>query len=378
MDVPNDILAWMFAAPDQRAIIEKYPTSRIQPTVKGGKQQVAPPTTGKQSGGAKPAPVKAPTPGPTVPTPSPTPGPRTSPTPGPTPVPVPTPVTTPKAPSYKMPTAEQPVSIKPNYSSKTNNYTLDWSGKVEYGPDGGIRIPADLAPPVTTENNYVNPPPIPSHVEGTRAWQWEVSNPPPVQPRTGYRWVVKTTYINGVMAPYWTEERISWGNPQTASTPDSSGGYGGGGGSSGGGDGEDEAEMLGELAWWENADSIQPLLRGWASWLKELVESNRPSLAIPNPLWFDPEAEEAAEGIEQGTPMPGYKSSMDVLNALKEKLGLSFEEGESATSRWQKFINAIPQADFESQQLLASLRFDPNNARWYSVDIGQLVNPKYT
>ena len=155
---------------------------------------------------------------------------------------------------------------------------------------------------------------------------------------------------------------------------------GGGGGGGGGGTVEVVPDMLGELSWWANADVLQPLLRGWGGWLKELVEQNRLTQTIPNPFAFDPEAEAAgAEVTEVGAPAAaGYQSSRGVMDRLKTLLGVEFEAEETATSQWQKVINAIPKADFEAQQLLASLRFDPTGNQWYSVDIGALVNPKYT
>lgn len=164
-----------------------------------------------------------------------------------------------------------------------------------------------------------------------------------------------------------------------AIVPGAGGGAGGGGGGGGATPGQPVPELLGELAWWENADSIQPLLRGWASWLKESVEANRNIKAIANPFSFEPGAEAAAGVVERAEPpMPGFKTTSDMLGQLQKQLGLEFEEADTATTKWQKFINAIPKAGFESQQLLASLRYDANADSWYSVDIGQLVNPRHT
>jgi len=59
-------------------------------------------------------------------------------------------------------------------------------------------------------------------------------------------------------------------------------------------------------------------------------------------------------------------------------LGLEFPEGITDKDRWQAFINAIPLASLEAQQLLASLRYDGASNRWYIVDVPQLVNPQYT
>ena len=158
---------------------------------------------------------------------------------------------------------------------------------------------------------------------------------------------------------------------------------GGGGGTGGGGGGVAPGavpDMLGELAWWANADTLQPLLRGWGGWLKELIEQNRLTQSIPNPFATIPEAEAAGVEVAEATApaAAGYQTSRGVVDRLKTLLGVQFEEGETSTSQWQKVINAIPKADFEAQQLLASLRFDPTGNQWYSVDIGALVNPKYT
>ena len=134
-------------------------------------------------------------------------------------------------------------------------------------------------------------------------------------------------------------------------------------------------EPLGELAWW-GPSGAPPILRPWASWFQELVEMNRLTpIAFP----FDTnEAAEAAEGVEAGGqfPIEGYTSTRGVLDRLQGLLGLEYEEEADPTEKWQSFINVIPSADFEAQQLLASLRYSPDQ-NWYTVDIGQLINPRY-
>lgn len=162
-----------------------------------------------------------------------------------------------------------------------------------------------------------------------------------------------------------------------------SGGYGGGGGGGGGTAPEQPLpEQLGELAWWANADSIQPLLRGWAGWLKESVESNRGIKALANPFTIDAAAETAAGPADSKVPrMAGFKTNSEMLTKLQERLGLTFDDSDTQTTKWQKFINkipTIPNTDMETQQMLAGLRYDANSDRWYGVDIGQLINPQYT
>ena len=143
--------------------------------------------------------------------------------------------------------------------------------------------------------------------------------------------------------------------------------------------------------------------------MKELVEANRLTRPIPNPFVFDAEAEAAAAEIGAGeavtpTPLPGmpplatpgagaevpdmgqpgagyvtpgYRTSREVIQRISELLGLQFASGATETDMWQQVINRIPQAGFEAQQLIASLRFDPESSTWHTVDIGQLVNPAY-
>jgi hypothetical protein len=156
------------------------------------------------------------------------------------------------------------------------------------------------------------------------------------------------------------------------------GGYGGGGGGGGGGVPLPEGKLanpLGSLSWWENSDSIQPLLRGWTTWLKEFMETNKLN-APANPFDINPDLPEST--ANKNGIYPGFKTSNEVMQNLKEKMGITFSDSEDITSKWQKVINAIPQADFDQQQMLASLRYDTNSGGWYATDIGQLVNPKYT
>ncbi len=192
--------------------------------------------------------------------------------------------------------------------------------------------------------------------------------------------------------------------------------------------------VLGDLTWWANQDTIQPLLRNWAASLKSAVEQARVSgSTLTNPLVFDTEAESVSDGttagstytvvsgdtlsaiaakygttvtellslnptitnpnlisVGQAITLPGTTevttpteadtgmvSTLDVVKRLKDLLGVTFTEEDTDTTRWQKFINAVPKANLEAQQLLASLQYDSDSGQWYTTDIKQLVNPKY-
>jgi len=141
---------------------------------------------------------------------------------------------------------------------------------------------------------------------------------------------------------------------------------------------EDIPEPLGELAWW-GPSGAPPMLRPWSTWLQEMVEANRLTpVAFPFDIDEAAEAAEAQELEETGAvyPMEGYTSTRGVLERIQGLLGLEYGEEATPTEKWQEFINVLPQADFEAQQLLASLRYEPDR-EWYTVDIGQLVNPRY-
>jgi hypothetical protein len=195
-----------------------------------------------------------------------------------------------------------------------------------------------------------------------------------VPPPPGYKWEAVPIKVAGEDQVRFILTPIV---PEGPPKPPGGGGGGGGGGVTP--PAAPDVVPLGELSWWANADMIQPLLRGWAGWLKESVERTRMTQPIPQPFAFDEEAEAVAAEIpaDRGPTMPGYKSSADVLRRLQKLMGLTFEPEEDATAQWQKVINAIPKADFEAQQLWASLRYDPQASQWYSVDIGQLVHPEH-
>lgn len=267
----------------------------------------------------------------------------------------------------------------------------------------------------------------------------------------GKQWAVRY-YESPTGGGTWGWTLVDEGESSRAAVPGTSsgGGSGGGGGGGGGGRGTTPAseqplvEPLGELAWW-GPDEVPPLLRSWATWLRELVEINALTSPVPNPFTYDEEAEAAAiiatgkkgkvkvqegetlqdiaaqygltleqllaanpgldpnsvvpgqkivvpnkKGYKEGAepPVPevgetpairraGYRTTPEILEQLQGMLGVEYEPGEDATSRWQKFINAIPRASLEAQQLLTSLRFDPKRG-WYTTSTRQLVNPKYT
>ena len=158
----------------------------------------------------------------------------------------------------------------------------------------------------------------------------------------------------------------------------------GGGGGGGGGVTPTPApavEPLGELSWW-GPEQVPPLLRNWATWLRELVEIN--ALTNPVPIPFSM-AEKEGAGITTGpieqvttetlTPT-GYHTPKETINEIQTMLGLQFTEGTSPTEMWQAFISKIPQASLEVQQRLSGLRYDANRG-WYIADVNQLVNPAY-
>jgi len=141
---------------------------------------------------------------------------------------------------------------------------------------------------------------------------------------------------------------------------------------------EDIPEPLGELSWW-GPSGAPPMLRPWSTWLQEMVEANRLTpVAFPFDIDEAAEAAETQELEEIGGvyPMEGYTSTRGVLDRIQGLLGLEYGEEATPTDKWQAFINVLPQADFEAQQLLASLRYTPER-EWFTVDVGQLVNPRY-
>jgi len=181
-------------------------------------------------------------------------------------------------------------------------------------------------------------------------------------------------YVEGRGNPPPPESPVPSNPPAPQNVPN----YGYGSGGWGGGATPATQSDIGSLAWWPTSSSIQPLLRGWASWLKELLESS-PEMP-PNPFAMDNEAMAALSNIDASGPgvYPGYSTSLEVIQDLQRRLGIEFGEDEGPLSMWQRVINAIPRAGLAEQQMLASLRYDPNTKSWYSVDIGQLLNPKYT
>ena len=157
----------------------------------------------------------------------------------------------------------------------------------------------------------------------------------------------------------------------------------GGGGGGGGGVTPTPApavEPLGELSWW-GPEQVPPLLRNWATWLRELVEIN--ALTNPVPIPFSIAGQEATapagpvEPAAEATLTPsGYRTPKETLAEVQGMLGLQFTEGASPTEMWQAFISKIPQASLEVQQRLSGLRYDANRG-WYTADVNQLVNPAY-
>jgi LysM repeat protein len=228
----------------------------------------------------------------------------------------------------------------------------------------------------------------------------------------------------------------SWGWELSETSGGSSGGGGGGGG--GGGSEEEVPSALGELKWW-GADQISPTLSPWTEYLRELVNAN---LSAPPSFIFDGLEGEAGEGGTPGAtesyvvrggdtlsgiaarynltvkqlmdanpdltnpnlirigqtlniPIPGSESGekkegeepetssqmtdTQVLQTVKEKLGLNWTEETTDTQKWQMFIDALGRndLDLQTQQMLMGLRFNPDTG-WYTVQTEQLQNPEYT
>ena len=153
-------------------------------------------------------------------------------------------------------------------------------------------------------------------------------------------------------------------------------GFPGGGGAAGS---AATPETLGNLSWWASAEALPANLRGWGSWLREMVEQNK-GINISNPFYRTGKAGQEAitDVADRGKPLAGYGSSNDVLGQLRALLGIQAAAGDNNTTVWQKIINALPSASLEAQQLINSLRYDSNTNQWYSIDTTQLVNPSYT
>jgi hypothetical protein len=120
------------------------------------------------------------------------------------------------------------------------------------------------------------------------------------------------------------------------------------------------------------------MLRDWGKWLNEMVNQYAVSAppSLPFDIDWDAEREAGATdsrfrdtvlGIQRGLGLEG------IGQAPKED---GDSDGTFKTQRWQSFLSAIPSADFDTQQMLASLRYDPERS-WYQADISQLQNPKY-
>ena len=171
-----------------------------------------------------------------------------------------------------------------------------------------------------------------------------------------------------------------------AQKPYQSYGYGGYAGGAGAGVAPEVPEPMGELAWW-GPDALPPLLRQWGSWLQELVAANAGTKPIPFPLQQDPEAlaaeqEMLKEGQKTtGAPAPGLGAGgmtySQVIQQLNNSLGLAYGDDESDTSKWQRLVSSLPNSDFETQQMVAGLRFN-QSGQWYHQNVGQMLNPRYT
>lgn len=147
----------------------------------------------------------------------------------------------------------------------------------------------------------------------------------------------------------------------------------------GGGAGNKPVETLGNLSWWASAESLPANLRGWGAWLREFVEQNK-GVNISNPFYRTGQAglEPIQDVNDKDKPLAGYNSTNEILEKLRQQLGVQVVQGDNNTTVWQKIVNAMPAASIETQQLLNSLRYDSNTNQWYSVDTNQLVNPQYT
>lgn len=135
------------------------------------------------------------------------------------------------------------------------------------------------------------------------------------------------------------------------------------------------SELLGPLAWWK-AEALPPLLRNWGQWLRELVEINATTSPIVNPFEFDEAAEVAIDEPISPT-LPKMRTARQTITEVQQLLGVQFAEGATPTEKWQEFLNKLPTASLQAQQLLASMRYDAKRG-WYTVDTPQLVHPAYT
>ena len=136
---------------------------------------------------------------------------------------------------------------------------MEWAIRWNDSPTGGGAWDWTLVPEGETSRGQVDP-------------TAPALTPQPGRSGTGY---------GGGYTPY---------APTTTTTGGS--GRGGGGGVSGPGYDplaplpEEPPKSLGELSWW-GPDAVTPLLKGWAGWMRELVEINAESRPIPFPFDFD-------------------------------------------------------------------------------------------
>lgn len=128
------------------------------------------------------------------------------------------------------------------------------------------------------------------------------------------------------------------------------------------------------------------------------MEINAATSPVPNPFIWDEAAEAAAveepdalaqrrgeaavdvteeAGVVSPITVANLQSPQETLREVQRMLNIEVTPEMDLTTQWQTFINALPSASLPAQQLLTSLRYDPNRG-WWTASVPQLVHPAYT
>lgn len=253
-------------------------------------------------------------------------------------------------------------------------------------------------------------------VDASAVQPWETATPEDYLPVDPYEWWVNTVYGNEPWH-YWGRPDFPWPGP---TVPPAAGEYGptaeevararapappagvprggvggggagrGGGGAGGGGAGGgvevELPEPLGELAWWPVA-GVNPFLRPWASWMRELYQVNRMA-GLPFPFDLPEPSGEGLPGVEVPDVLPepsgietppGAQRTSEILAELRTRMGLEFAPEATATDKWQTLVSALPgvsSIDVRTNQLLSMMRYDVREG-WYTVDIPMIQHAEY-
>lgn len=130
------------------------------------------------------------------------------------------------------------------------------------------------------------------------------------------------------------------------------------------------SEVLGELSYW-GSGKVNPMLEPWAAYLRELLEQNS-TATIPYILDYDAEATDLGTSSDSS-----FSSTTELLRDIQNASGITSEEGDTLSTKWQRLLDYIPTASFDVAQKLSSLRYNSSENKWYSVNVDPWQNLKY-